>query len=60
MADGNFVLSGKDSPYRTKNFTYEPNDFDRLVEVNRYNVINNKEQIMKALKTALDRRKQKM
>ncbi|XP_073465770.1 cytosolic phospholipase A2 zeta isoform X1 [Aquarana catesbeiana] len=60
MAYGNFVLSGKDSPYRTKNFTYEPNDFDRLVEVNRYNVINNKEQIMKALKTALDRRKHKM
>nr|DBA14111.1 TPA: hypothetical protein GDO54_005124 [Pyxicephalus adspersus] len=59
-AFGDFMLSGNDSPYRTKNFTYEPNDFDRLVEVNRYNVINNKEQIMKALKAALDRRKHKM
>lgn len=60
MAYGNFVLSGKDSPYRTQNFSYNPNDFDRLVEVHRYNVINNKEQIMKALRTALDRRKHKM
>ncbi|KAM5129933.1 cytosolic phospholipase A2 zeta [Mantella aurantiaca] len=60
MAYGDFVLSGKDSPYRTKNFTYEPNDFDRLVEVNRYNVNNNKEKIITALRTALDRRKSKM
>ncbi|XP_018414769.1 PREDICTED: cytosolic phospholipase A2 zeta [Nanorana parkeri] len=60
MAYGDFKLVGKDSPYRTKNFTYEPNDFERLVEVNRYNVINNKEQIMKALRAALDRRKHKI
>ncbi|KAM9294463.1 cytosolic phospholipase A2 zeta-like [Gastrophryne carolinensis] len=56
---GNFELSGKDSPYRTKNFTYKSHDFDRLLEVNRYNVLNNKENITMALRAAMDRRKHK-
>ncbi|KAM3920374.1 cytosolic phospholipase A2 zeta [Leptodactylus fuscus] len=58
-AFGDFLLHGKDSPFRTKNFTYESNDFTRLVEVNRYNVLNNEEMIKSALKMALDRRKHK-
>ncbi|XP_056402648.1 cytosolic phospholipase A2 zeta-like [Hyla sarda] len=57
---GDFLLEGKDSPYRTKSFTYEPNDFNRLIAVNRYNVLNNEETIKSALKAALDRRKKKM
>ncbi|XP_053553891.1 cytosolic phospholipase A2 zeta [Bombina bombina] len=56
---GNVVLSGNESPYRTKNFTYEPNHFDQLVEVNKYNVLNNQHQIAEALRTALSRRKQR-
>ncbi|XP_075700435.1 cytosolic phospholipase A2 zeta [Rhinoderma darwinii] len=56
---GDFLLQNKDSPYRTKHFTYEPNDFNRLVEVNRYNVLNNEQLIKGALKAALDRRKNK-
>ncbi|XP_063803575.1 cytosolic phospholipase A2 zeta [Pseudophryne corroboree] len=59
-AQANFVLKGKDSIYRTKNFTYEPNDFDRLLDLNRYNVLNNKDQIRNVLKIALDRRKKKV
>ncbi|XP_044127827.1 cytosolic phospholipase A2 zeta isoform X2 [Bufo gargarizans] len=55
-AFGNFLLQHKDSPYRTKFFTYEPNDFNRLVEVNRYNVLNNEKMIKSVLKVALDRR----
>ncbi|XP_040266888.1 cytosolic phospholipase A2 zeta isoform X3 [Bufo bufo] len=55
-AFGNFLLQDKDSPYRTKCFTYEPNDFNRLVEVNRYNVLNNEKMIKSVLKVALDRR----
>ncbi|KAG8560561.1 hypothetical protein GDO81_015035 [Engystomops pustulosus] len=58
-AFGDFQLTGKDSPYRTRNFTYEPNDFSRLVEVHRYNVLNNEQKIKGALKAALDRRKHK-
>ncbi|XP_065449125.1 cytosolic phospholipase A2 zeta isoform X3 [Chrysemys picta bellii] len=56
---GDFVIKGKDSPYRTLNFTFEPYDFDRLVEVNCYNVLNNKDILLKALNLALSRRKLK-
>ncbi|XP_067414243.1 cytosolic phospholipase A2 zeta-like [Emydura macquarii macquarii] len=56
---GDFVIVGKDSPYRTLNFTFEHYDFDRLVEVNCYNVLNNKDSLLKALNLALSRRKLK-
>ncbi|XP_051476320.1 cytosolic phospholipase A2 zeta isoform X5 [Apus apus] len=56
---GDFVIEAKDSPYRTVNFTFEPYDFSRLVEVNRYNVLNSKDTLFKALNLALQRRKLK-
>lgn len=37
-------------------FTYEPKEFDRLVTLSRYNVLNNMETIRHALQLALDRR----
>ncbi|KAM4690402.1 cytosolic phospholipase A2 zeta-like [Rhinophrynus dorsalis] len=55
--DGEVDLTQKESPYRTKNFTYEPRHFDSLVEVHRYNVTNSQELIKAALKEALARRK---
>uniref|UniRef100_A0A8C5UBQ1 Phospholipase A2 n=1 Tax=Malurus cyaneus samueli TaxID=2593467 RepID=A0A8C5UBQ1_9PASS len=56
---GDFVIESKDSPYRTLNFTFEPHDFSRLVEVNCYNVLNNKDALLKTLNLALQRRKLK-
>ncbi|KAM4666835.1 cytosolic phospholipase A2 zeta isoform 4-T4 [Amazona ochrocephala] len=56
---GDFVIESKDSPYRTLNFTFEPYHFNRLVEVNRYNVLNSKDTLFKALNLALQRRKLK-
>uniref|UniRef100_A0A8C0Z988 Phospholipase A2 n=1 Tax=Cyanistes caeruleus TaxID=156563 RepID=A0A8C0Z988_CYACU len=56
---GDFVIESKDSPYRTLNFTFEPYDFSRLVEVNRYSVLNNKDTLLKTLNLALQRRKLK-
>ncbi|XP_073433958.1 cytosolic phospholipase A2 zeta isoform X3 [Dendrobates tinctorius] len=56
---GDFVLKRNDSPYRTQHFTYETNDFNRLVELNRYNVLNNEQMIKSGLKAALERRKNK-
>nr|XP_025951379.1 cytosolic phospholipase A2 zeta-like isoform X3 [Dromaius novaehollandiae] len=56
---GDFVIEAKDSPYRTLNFTFEPYDFSRLVEVNRYNVLNSKDILFKTLNLALQRRKLK-
>ncbi|KAM9012982.1 cytosolic phospholipase A2 zeta isoform 3-T3 [Ara ararauna] len=56
---GDFIIESKDSPYRTLNFTFEPYHFNRLVEVNRYNVLNSKDTLFKALNLALQRRKLK-
>ncbi|KAL8169465.1 UNVERIFIED_CONTAM: hypothetical protein K2H54_049852, partial [Gekko kuhli] len=56
---GDFAVEGKDSPYRTLNFTFDPHEFDRLVELNCYNVLNNKDAILEALNLALNRRKLK-
>ncbi|XP_074399078.1 cytosolic phospholipase A2 zeta isoform X2 [Zonotrichia albicollis] len=56
---GDFIIESSDSPYRTLNFTFEPYDFSRLVEVNRYNVLNNKDTLLKTLNLALQRRKLK-
>ncbi|XP_068107785.1 LOW QUALITY PROTEIN: cytosolic phospholipase A2 zeta-like [Hyperolius riggenbachi] len=58
-AFGDFMLSDKDSPYRTKNFTYESYDFDRLLEVNRHNVLNNREKMTSALRAAMERRRRR-
>lgn len=56
---GDFEIDGRDSPYRTFNFTYESHEFNRLVDLNCYNVLNNKESILEALHLAFDRRKLK-
>ncbi|EQB77552.1 cytosolic phospholipase A2 delta [Camelus ferus] len=42
-ACGNFVINGPDTPYGMMNFTYEPQEFERLVALSRYNVLNNVE-----------------
>ncbi|XP_066474417.1 cytosolic phospholipase A2 zeta [Tiliqua scincoides] len=56
---GDFTVEGKDSPYRTLNFSFESQDFDRLVELSSYNVLNNRDTLLKALSLALKRRKLK-
>ncbi|XP_078262219.1 cytosolic phospholipase A2 zeta-like [Rhinoraja longicauda] len=53
---GSFVLEAENSPYNTLNFTYTPNDFDRLIDLCCYNVINNKNLILMVFKQALEKR----
>ncbi|XP_057579681.1 cytosolic phospholipase A2 zeta isoform X2 [Hippopotamus amphibius kiboko] len=55
-AYGDFVINGPDTPYGMMNFTYEPQEFERLVALSRYNVLNNVETVRQALRLALDRR----
>ncbi|XP_052037425.1 cytosolic phospholipase A2 zeta [Apodemus sylvaticus] len=57
-AFGDFVINGPDTAYGMMDFTYEPTEFDRLVTLNRYNVLNNMATIRHALQLALDRRQQ--
>ncbi|XP_076704623.1 cytosolic phospholipase A2 zeta [Callospermophilus lateralis] len=54
-AFGDFDINGPDTPYGMMNFTYEPREFDRLVALSRYNVLNNVDTVRHALKLALDR-----
>lgn len=55
-AFGDFIINGPDIAYGMMDFTYEPIEFDRLVTLSRYNVLNNMETIRRALQLALDRR----
>ncbi|XP_069861965.1 cytosolic phospholipase A2 zeta isoform X3 [Dipodomys merriami] len=55
-AFGDFDTNGPDTPYGMMNFTYEPEEFDRLVALSRYNILNNVEAVRHALRLALDRR----
>ncbi|XP_032273782.1 cytosolic phospholipase A2 zeta [Phoca vitulina] len=53
-AFGDFVVNGSDTPYGMMNFTYEPEEFERLVALSRYNVLNNAETVRHALRLALE------
>lgn len=55
-AFGDFIINGPDTAYGMMDFTYEPKEFDRLVTLSRYNVLNNMETIRHALQLALDQR----
>ncbi|XP_060684630.1 cytosolic phospholipase A2 zeta-like, partial [Hemiscyllium ocellatum] len=52
-----FVLEAENSPYSTLNFTYTPDDFDKLIDLNCYNVMNNKDIILMILSKALAKRR---
>ncbi|XP_071971770.1 cytosolic phospholipase A2 delta-like isoform X2 [Engystomops pustulosus] len=57
MSDGNVDVTGAFSPYFLTNFTYSERDFDRLMKLTQYNLANNRELILDALHTAVQRRK---
>ncbi|NXE46894.1 PA24F phospholipase, partial [Casuarius casuarius] len=54
-SSGKFAVDGKTSPYYTMNFTYQPAEFDQLLELCRYNIVNNKDAIFKALALGMKR-----
>uniref|UniRef100_A0A8B9S5Q4 PLA2c domain-containing protein n=1 Tax=Apteryx owenii TaxID=8824 RepID=A0A8B9S5Q4_APTOW len=55
-SSGKFAVHGETSPYYTMNFTYQPAEFDQLLELCRYNIVNNKDAIFKALALGMKRR----
>ncbi|CAI9549816.1 unnamed protein product, partial [Staurois parvus] len=57
MSDGDVDVTGAWSPYFLTNFTYSERDFDRLMELTQYNLLNHKDLIIKALRTSVERRK---
>ncbi|XP_073466499.1 cytosolic phospholipase A2 delta-like isoform X2 [Aquarana catesbeiana] len=57
MSAGDVDVTGPWSPYFLTNFTYSEQDFDRLMKLTQYNLLNHKDLIIKALHTAVERRK---
>uniref|UniRef100_A0A8V5FS01 Phospholipase A2 n=1 Tax=Melopsittacus undulatus TaxID=13146 RepID=A0A8V5FS01_MELUD len=59
MDDGKVDLYSSCSPYSTYSFQYTEKVYDRLVQLGEYNILNNKDLIIKALHTAVARKRQK-
>ncbi|XP_046885001.1 cytosolic phospholipase A2 zeta-like isoform X1 [Hypomesus transpacificus] len=55
MEAGKVDVSSDSSPYKTSNLTYSVKDYRSLVDLTTYNVVNNKDAILKALCSSLDR-----
>ncbi|TNN40817.1 Cytosolic phospholipase A2 zeta [Liparis tanakae] len=60
MRAGEVDVSSNSSPYLTKNFTYSEEDYEALVDLTTYNMVNNKESILDALRKAVERSASKM
>lgn len=52
-------LSPSDSPYHYSKLTYSPEDADKLLRLTHYNICNNREQLLEALRGAVLRRRQR-
>lgn len=59
MAEGDVDVANTRGPYYINNLSYSEEDFDKLVNLSYYNVQNNKDLILQALRTAVERKKQR-
>nr|XP_045013536.1 cytosolic phospholipase A2 beta isoform X2 [Jaculus jaculus] len=58
-AAGEVNLSSLDSPYHYSKVTYSQEDVDKLLRLTHYNICNNQEQLLDALRQAVQRRRQR-
>ncbi|XP_063666272.1 cytosolic phospholipase A2 beta-like isoform X7 [Pan troglodytes] len=58
-AAGEVNLSSSDSPYHYTKVTYSQEDVDKFLHLTHYNVCNNQEQLLEALRQAVQRRRQR-
>ncbi|XP_057577800.1 cytosolic phospholipase A2 beta isoform X2 [Hippopotamus amphibius kiboko] len=52
-------LSSSDSPYHYLKVTYSQEDMDKLLRLTHYNICNSQEQLLEALRQAVQRRRQR-
>lgn len=52
-------LSASDSPYHYSKVTYSLEDVDKLLHLTQYNICNNQERLLEALREAVQRRRQR-
>uniref|UniRef100_A0A8C0GE53 PLA2c domain-containing protein n=1 Tax=Chelonoidis abingdonii TaxID=106734 RepID=A0A8C0GE53_CHEAB len=57
MEEGKVDLTSRFSPYSTYSVTYKEQDYDQLVKLTEYNILNNKHLILQALHTAVERKR---
>lgn len=50
-------LSSSNSPYHYSKLTYSPEDMDKLLHLTHYNICNNQEQLLEALRGAVQRKR---
>ncbi|XP_060118343.1 cytosolic phospholipase A2 epsilon-like [Heteronotia binoei] len=58
MKEGNVDVSSFLSPFTTREVSFSEENFDKLVKLTEYNILNNEDKIMEALRAAMKRRKQ--
>ncbi|KAM5234921.1 cytosolic phospholipase A2 epsilon isoform 2-T2 [Ctenodactylus gundi] len=54
---GQLDIYGPKSPYATKELTYTEAAFDKLVKLSEYNILNNKDKLLQALRMAVERKR---
>ncbi|XP_048188334.1 cytosolic phospholipase A2 epsilon isoform X2 [Perognathus longimembris pacificus] len=54
---GQLNIYGPKSPYSTKELTYTEAAFDKLMKLSEYNILNNKDKLLQALRMAVERKK---
>lgn len=52
-------LSASSSPYHYSKVTYSQEDVDKLLHLTHYNVCNNRERLLEALREAVQRRRRR-
>uniref|UniRef100_A0A8C4W802 Phospholipase A2 n=1 Tax=Gopherus evgoodei TaxID=1825980 RepID=A0A8C4W802_9SAUR len=57
MEEGKVDVSSPLSPYTTREVSFSEENFDNLVKMTDYNILNNENLIIQALRTAVERRK---
>ncbi|XP_078190443.1 cytosolic phospholipase A2 epsilon isoform X1 [Callithrix jacchus] len=57
LEHGQVDIYGPKTPYATKELTYTEATFDKLVKLSEYNILNNKDTLLQALRLAVEKKK---
>lgn len=56
MEEGKLNLENNCSPYYLIRLIYSPENFDKLVNLSKYNILNNRDLLLQALQNAVERK----
>ncbi|ELW48127.1 Cytosolic phospholipase A2 epsilon, partial [Tupaia chinensis] len=59
LEQGQVDIYGPKTPYATKELTYTEAAFDKLVKLSEYNILNNKDKLLQALRLAVEKKRSK-